>query len=219
MQRRLVPVAVALVAVAAFAVVAGSLDTVATDGPRLESSEGSLDDVDERAGASRAGASGPDGPDDASTDEFALRSLVSDALPTVPPPVLLAAATLGCGLLVLIARGGGGPADGADDGTDGPSEPPRSGDDRDPTTYPTGDPPADRPVLRAWRDTLGRIEADRPGGTTPAECAEIANERGWDADSVATLTTLFQRARYGGESDAEADRRATAAADRLRGER
>ena len=193
---------------------------MATDGPRLESPEGSLDDVDERAGASRAGASSPDGPGCQNCpDEVTLRSLLADWLPTVPPPVVLVAATIGCGLLALIARGGAGASEWSTDEAGDAAEPPRPGDDRDPTTYATGDSPADSPVFRAWRDTLGRIEADRPGGTTPAECAEIAHERGWDADSVATLTALFRRARYGGEIDDADPRRARAAADRLEDQR
>lgn len=221
MQRRLVPLLVAAVAVLAFAVAAGSLDTVATDGPDIEGSDEATGSVDRRAGGGDAGSGGDDEPDCQNcAEELSLRESLADALPTVPPAILLAAATIGCGLLALIARGGGervGAASGSDGDPPAPPVPPTGGG---PTASAYADPPPDRPIYRAWRETLGAIELARPASATPGERAAAARDRGWDDESVATLTDAFERARYGdGPADEAETERAREAADRLREER
>jgi len=220
MQRRLVPLAVAVLAVLAFAVAAGSLDTVASDGPGLEGSD-DVTGVDRRAGSGGSGSGG-----DAESNcrncglDLSLRSVLADRLPTVPPFVLLSAATVGCGLLALIARGGGERIAGIGETDDDAPEPPRPATGTTHTTSGYDDPPVDNLVYRAWRETLGTLDVPRPATTTPVERAAIARERGLDPDSVATLTELFRRTRYSEESFDDRDaERARVAADRLREDR
>lgn len=69
-------------------------------------------------------------------------------------------------------------------------------------------------VYRAWTELLDAAEIDRPSALTPAECAARAVDRGYDADAVDRLRTVFEEVRYG--DGAATDRRVRRAEAALR---
>lgn len=54
-------------------------------------------------------------------------------------------------------------------------------------------------VYRAWQEMTTHLPVADPGSSTPREFADAAVDAGLDPDDVETLTTLFERVRYGDE--------------------
>lgn len=61
-------------------------------------------------------------------------------------------------------------------------------------------------VYRAWREMTHPLDVDNPAASTPREFADAAVDAGIDPDDVETLTTLFERVRYGEEPLTQSDR-------------
>lgn len=98
--------------------------------------------------------------------------------------------------------------------------------DREPT--PTTAADDDRPepsephelpneVYRAWWEMARRTEIPHTASRSPGEFAAAAVDAGMNPAAVAELTRLFRGVRYGGTAVTDdAERRATAAIDRIR---
>lgn len=61
-------------------------------------------------------------------------------------------------------------------------------------------------VYRAWREMTTPLAVDNPAASTPREFATAAVDAGLDPEDVETLTTLFERVRYGAEPLTDEDR-------------
>lgn len=71
---------------------------------------------------------------------------------------------------------------------------------------------ADNEIYRAWVAMTEHLEVEHPPSSTPGEFEDAAIAAGVDAETVAELTGLFERVRYGDEAPtAEAESRAVEA--------
>lgn len=82
-------------------------------------------------------------------------------------------------------------------------------------TAHAGVPPSND-IYRAWQTMVRHVGVPVESGHTPREVAGVAVERGFDQESVETLTDLFERVRYGGDPPtADLESRAVRALERL----
>jgi len=72
----------------------------------------------------------------------------------------------------------------------------------------------DNEIYRAWVEMTEHLDVDHPDASTPGEFEAAAVNAGVDAETVAELTALFERVRYGDE--APTARTESRAADALR---
>ncbi|MFB6103560.1 MAG: DUF4129 domain-containing protein [Halobacteriaceae archaeon] len=61
-------------------------------------------------------------------------------------------------------------------------------------------------VYRTYREMIAHLEVPNPDATSPQEFATAAIEAGLDPGDVETLTSLFERVRYGSDTVTDADR-------------
>lgn len=203
-MERLVPLALAVLAVFALATVAASLETVSTT-PTIESG------TTPTGGSESAAGGGGSGPQRTETGE---RRTVTTVAPddesgsetAVPLWQVAAGLTLFLGGSVLALYG----LTRGDDEEGDNSEPPVP----EPTapaaeTVTLGrSVPASNDVYRAWSALCGAVPLD-PAGQPPAAVAEAAVAAGYRAEPVAELTDAFCAIRYGdAEPTAERERRA-----------
>ena len=207
-MERLVPLALAVLAVFALATVAASLGTVST-APTIES------DTTPTGGSERGGGGG--GSEPRGTDEGERRTVTTvapddESDPETQVPLWQVAAGL-----ALFLVGSAVALYGLTRGDD------EAGDDSEPTapepTAPAAETvtlgssvPASNDVYRAWSALCGAVPLD-PAGQPPAAVAEAAVGAGYRAEPVAELTDAFCAIRYGdAEPTSERERRARALA-------
>lgn len=216
-RRALLVAAVAAGAILAFGVGAATLDDALADASPVPDGGESAPGDSPGGGDPPADAGGGSPACDACGSGLGITLSVADLFPTIPATASFALAGVGLAVLaVLWYRAGGGTAgslarrDGHEDGVR--TAPDSGGIGR----HAIEDPPADNAVYRAWWALVTRVDDRDPATTTPGEYAAAARERGLPARSVSTLTTLFERVRYG-EGAVTDDRaeRARRAADSL----
>jgi hypothetical protein len=178
---------VALVALLAFALAAGTVGDPATTGTAEE--RGVERDAEPRTDFPRVEGGGGLG---------GIRGLLGGYVPAVPRWALVAAVGGAALLLVVLWRTAGGDAPEAasterqERGTPVEGAPAGGGPAPD-----WADVPAENGVFRAWRRLAEHVDARRPGHRTPADYAELARESGVEGGAVDELTALFRRVRYG----------------------
>ena len=203
-MERVVPLALAVLAVFALATVAASLESVST-APTVESETtptGAAGNAS--AGGSGGGPPGTEGGDRATPTELATAAGGESGTSVPLWQVAAGLAVFLFGSVVALyglTRGEAG----------GSGEPPP---DPEPTA-PAADRvtlgasvPATNDVYRAWT-ALGRAVPLDPTGRTPAEVAEAAVAAGYEGEPVAALTDTFCAVRYGdAAATSERERRA-----------
>ncbi|WP_324756508.1 DUF4129 domain-containing protein [Haloarcula sp. GH36] len=213
-MRRLVPVALASLAVLALGLVAASVDTVSTE-PAVEST---TTPPERTAGSGGAGTATPEADRSQSQGTVAppARTTTTAAADARgEPPLWQVVAGLGLfllgSLLALYGLTGGDEAESTED-----EERPREPTVPDPSRVTlAGDVPATNDVYRAWRALCAQVEAG-DAGDTPAEVATAAVAAGYPEPAVSALTESFCAVRYGDACPTERrERRARELADRL----
>lgn len=210
-MERLVPLALAVLAVLALATVASSLDTVSTE-PSVGTEEPTLEPKNESGGGGGGGGGGgtETGTRQPPTDNAA--TAVSES--STGPPLWQVVAGLGLFLLGSVAVLYGLTRGEDDDASDAPPDPHPTAPAADSVTLGAS-VPATNDVYRAWTALCRAIPVD-PAGQTPAEVAEAAVAAGYEADAVAELTDAFCAIRYGEAAPTnERERRAGELARRL----
>jgi hypothetical protein len=202
---RVVPLALAVLAVFALATVAASLESVSTE-PTIESETTPTGGAD-NASAGGSGASPPGTESGDRTTPADVAAEGGDESDTEVPLWQVAA-----GLAVFLVGSAvalygltrGEERDGGTDETPAPEPTAPAAD----SARLGADLPATNDVYRAWTALCRAVPLD-PAGQTPAEVAEAAVAAGHEGESVAALTETFCAVRYGdAEPTGERERRA-----------
>lgn len=198
-QDALPTLVVALVALLAFAVAAGTVGDPATTGTATE--KGVERDAEPRTDFPRVDGGGGSG---------GIRGILGGAVPALPRWAVVALVGLGALVLVALWRTAGGQppeaAPTASEETETAVQGVAAGAGRSPDWAQA---PADNAVYAAWRRLADHVHPRRPGHRTPADYAALAREAGVDDDAVDELTGLFRRVRYGPDGPTpERERRA-----------
>ena len=208
---RLLPLALAVLAVVALATVASSLENVSTE-PSIGTEEPTLEPKNDSSGG--GGGNGTGTAVEAAETPTELTA-TPEAEATSGPPLWQVVVGLALFLVgsvaVLYGLTRGEDDDVAAEEPPGP-EPTTSVDSR--VTLGTS-VPATNDVYRAWTALCRAVPLD-PAGQTPAEVVEAAVAAGYEAEAVAELTDAFCAVRYGDAAPTnERERRARALAAEL----
>ena len=204
-MERVVPLALAVLAVFALATVAASLESVSTE-PTIESETTPAGGAgNASAGGSGAGPPGTEGGDRTTpADVAAQEGEGSDTEVPLPQVVAGLAVFLVGSAVALYGLTRGEERDGTTDETPTPEPASPAAD----SVRLGADLPATNDVYRAWAALCRAVPLD-PAGQTPAAVAEAAVAAGHGADAVTALTETFCAVRYGdAEPTDERERRA-----------
>jgi hypothetical protein len=204
-QNALPTLVVALLALLAFAVAAGTVGDPATTGTAEE--RGVERDADPRTEFPRVEGGGGTG---------GIRGLVGQFVPDLPGWAVMTLVGVGALVLVVLWRTAGGDAPEAAPTAPDETEAPVQGVTAGATRAPDwAQAPADNDVYSAWRRLADHVHPRRHDHRTPADYAALAREAGVDDDAVGELTRLFRRVRYGPAGPTpERERRAREALER-----
>ncbi|MBX0286431.1 DUF4129 domain-containing protein [Haloarcula salinisoli] len=209
-MERVIPLALAVLAVFALATVASSLDTVSTE-PAIESDTTPTADTNGSPGVPSGNRTGTEIGDTRTPTELTATPASGAA---TGPPLWQVVAGLALFLVGSVAALYGLTRGEDDDTDDEPATPEPTAPAADRATL-GADVPATNDVYRAWAALCRAVPLD-PAGQTPAEVAEAAVATGYGAETVAELTDSFCAIRYGDAAPTgERERRARALATEL----